>query len=73
MSGTATDRSSRGWSRKGSRCAGGPDDLIISLYADGMTVHDIQHHLAVGVALDGVKHVLGIWVQASAGPTLHAL
>jgi putative transposase len=113
---------------KGSRRAGGLDDMIISLYAGGMTVRDIQHHLArtlgtelshdtiskitdavleevkawqnrpleeiypiiyldalvvkvrdghqvrnkaahiaVGVDLDGVKHVLGIWVQATEG------
>jgi putative transposase len=31
---------------KGSRRAGGLDDMIISLYAGGMTVRDIQHHLA---------------------------
>jgi putative transposase len=113
---------------KGQRRAGGLDDMIISLYAGGMTVRDIQHHLArtigtelshetisnvtdavaeevkawqsrpleeiypivyldalvvkvrdghtvrnraahiaVGVDLDGVKHVLGIWVQATEG------
>ena len=113
---------------KGSRRAGGLDEMIISLYAGGMTVRDIGHHLArtlgtqlshdtistitdsvleevktwqhrpleeiypiiyldalvvkirdghqvrnraahiaVGVDLDGVKHVLGIWVQASEG------
>ncbi|MER7893059.1 IS256 family transposase, partial [Micromonospora sp. NPDC094482] len=113
---------------KGVRRAGGLDDMIISLYAGGMTVRDIQHHLArtlgtelshetiskitdsvldevkawqsrpleeiypiiyldalvvkvrdghqvrnkaahiaVGVDLDGVKHVLGIWVQAAEG------
>jgi putative transposase len=113
---------------KGQRRAGGLDDMIISLYAGGMTVRDIQHHLArtlgtelshetianvtdavleevkawqtrpleeiypiiyldalvvkvrdghavknraahiaVGVDLDGVKHVLGIWVQAVEG------
>ncbi|HEX2290982.1 MAG TPA: IS256 family transposase [Pseudonocardiaceae bacterium] len=113
---------------KGERRAGGLDDMIISLYAGGMTVRDIQHHLArtigtelshdtiskitdtvleevkawqsrpleelypiiyldalvvkvrdghtvrnkaahlaVGVDLDGVKHVLGIWVQANEG------
>jgi putative transposase len=110
------------------RLAGGLDDMIISLYAGGMTVRDIQHHLArtigtelshdtiskitdavleevkawqsrpldpiypivyldalvvkvrdgahvrnkaahiaVGVDLEGVKHVLGIWVQTSEG------
>ena len=113
---------------KGARRAGGLDDMIVSLYAGGMTVRDIQHHLArtlgtelshdtisnitdvvleevkawqsrpleeiypiiyldalvikvrdghqvrnkaahiaVGVDLDGVKHVLGIWVQATEG------
>jgi putative transposase len=113
---------------KGARRAGGLDEMIISLYAGGMTVRDIQHHLArtlgtelshetisnitdavldevkawqsrpleeiypilyldalvvkvrdghqvrnkaahiaVGVDLDGVKHVLGIWVQATEG------
>jgi len=113
---------------KGSRRLGGLEDMIISLYAGGMTVRDIQHHLAstlgsdlshetisnvtdavleevkawqsrpleafypviyldalvvkvrdgahvtnraahiaVGVDMDGVKHVLGIWVQASEG------
>lgn len=113
---------------KGSRRLGGLDDMIISLYAGGMTVRDIGHHLArtlgtdlshdtiskitdavldevkawqarpleeiypiiyldalvvkvrdghqvrnkaayiaVGVDLDGVKHVLGIWVQDTEG------
>lgn len=113
---------------KGERRLGGLDDMIISLYAGGMTVRDIQHHLArtvgtelshetiskitdavveevkawqarplepiypivyvdalvvkvrdghqvrnrsahiaVGVDLDGIKHVLGIWVQATEG------
>lgn len=113
---------------KGSRRLGGLDDMIVSLYAGGMTVRDIRHHLlstlgtdlshetiskvtdevldevlawqrrplesfypviyldalvvkvrdgghvrnksahiAVGVDLDGVKHVLGIWVQAGEG------
>jgi putative transposase len=31
---------------KGARRAGGLDEVIISLYAGGMTVRDIQHHLA---------------------------
>lgn len=113
---------------KGARRLGGLEDMIISLYAGGMTVRDIQHHLAatlgtelshetisnvteavaeeviawqsrpleafypvmyldalmvkvrdgahvanraahiaVGVDTDGVKHVLGIWIQASEG------
>lgn len=113
---------------KGTRRIGGLDEMIISLYAGGMTVRDIQHHLAktlgtelshetianitdavldevvewqnrpleeiypiiyldalvvkvldghhvmnrsayiaVGVDLEGIKHVLGIWVQAAEG------
>ena len=113
---------------KGQRRLDGLDGMIISLYAGGMTIRDIQHHLAstlgtdlshetiskvtdavaeevtawqtrpleafypviyldalvvkirdgahvsnraahiaVGVDMDGVKHVLGIWIQASEG------
>jgi putative transposase len=113
---------------KGQRRVGGLSDMIISLYAGGMTIRDIQAHLertlgtelshetisnitdavveevkawqvrplesvypivyldalvvkvkdshavrnkaahiAVGVDGDGVKHVLGIWVQAAEG------
>jgi len=113
---------------KGARRLGGLEDMIISLYAGGMTVRDIQHHLAatlgtelsaetisnlteavaeevtawqsrpleafypviyldalvvkvrdgahvanraahlaVGVDMDGIKHVLGIWIQAVEG------
>jgi putative transposase len=113
---------------KGSRRLAGLDEMIISLYAGGMTIRDIQHHLArtvgtelshetisnitdqvleevrawqsrpleeiypvmyldalvvkvrdghqvrsksahiaVGIDLDGVKHVLGIWVQSGEG------
>lgn len=118
---------------KGSRRLGGLDDMIISLYAGGMTIRDIQHHLAatigtdlshetianvtdavldavvewqerpleefypvlyldairvkvrdgghvvskaahlaVGVDLDGIKHVLGIWVQNNEGSAFWA-
>jgi transposase-like protein len=113
---------------KGSRRLGGLDEIIISLYAGGMTLRDIAHHLAttvgtelshetiskivdeigeevlvwqrrplesfypviyldaivvkvrdgahvrnkaahlaIGVDIEGVKHVLGIWVQTSEG------
>ncbi|MDO3398158.1 IS256 family transposase, partial [Nocardioides sp. SOB44] len=113
---------------KGQRRLGGLDEMIISLYAGGMTVRDISHHLestlgtelsyetisnitdevleavaewqarpleaiypviyldaivvkvrdgahvvnkaahiAVGVDIDGIKHVLGIWVQEHEG------
>jgi putative transposase len=113
---------------KGSRRLSGLDEMIISLYAGGMTLRDIEHHLArtvgseisretiskivdeisdevlawqrrpleafypviyldalvvkvrdgahvrnksahiaVGVDMEGLKHVLGIWVQATEG------
>jgi putative transposase len=113
---------------KGQRRLDGLDGMIISLYAGGMTIRDIQHHLAstigtdlshetiskitdqvadevlawqtrpleamypviyldaimvkirdgghvrnkaahiaVGVDMDGIKHVLGIWVQQTEG------
>ena len=119
--------------RKGQRRLDGLDAMIISLYAGGMTVRDIQHHLAstlsvelsagtiskitdavadavlewqrrpldefypviyldairvkirdggrvsnraahiaVGVDMEGVKHVLGIWVQADEGASFWA-
>jgi len=115
------------------RIGGGLDDMIISLYAGGMTVRDIEHHLArtlgteisretisnitdavleevkawqtrpldavypvvffdalvvkvrdqnvvsnkaahiaVGVDTDGIKHVLGIWVQSAEGASFWA-
>lgn len=118
---------------KGSRRAGGLDDMIISLYAGGMTIRDIQAHLqatygtelshetisnitdevleevrawqdrpldafypvmyldaisvkikdggkvqnksahiALGVDMDGIKHVLGIWVQPKEGAAFWA-
>jgi len=34
---------------------------------DGHTVRNKAAHLAVGVDCDGVKHVLGIWVETSEG------
>lgn len=118
---------------KGSRRLGGIDDMIISLYAGGMTIREIQWHLfqtigtdlshetisnitdavleavlewqkrpldefypvmyldairvkvrdgshvrskaahiAIGVDMDGVKHVLGIWVQNNEGASFWA-
>jgi len=64
---------------KGERRLDGLDAMIISLYAGGMTVRDGAHvvnkaaHLAVGVDTDGVKHVLGIWVQSAEGAKFWAL
>lgn len=116
-----------------SRRLGGLDEMIISLYAGGMTVRDIRHHLektagtdlgpetisnitdavsdavlewqerpldefypvvyldavrvkvrdngrvmpkaahiAIGVDMDGFKHVLGIWVQDNEGASFRA-
>ena len=34
---------------------------------DGGHVRNKAAHIAIGVDLDGVKHVLGIWVQATEG------
>ena len=119
--------------RKGQRRMDGLDGMIISLYAGGMTVRELRHHLdstlgvelsagtisnitdavadavlqwqsrpleefypviyldairvkirdggrvsnraahiAVGVDMEGVKHVLGIWVQADEGASFWA-
>ncbi len=119
--------------RKGQRRMDGLDGMIISLYAGGMTVREIRHHLestlgvelsagtistitdavcdavlewqqrpldefypiiyldairvkirdqgrvsnraahlAVGVDMDGVKHVLGIWIQSEEGASFWA-
>src|SRR5215213_4701790 len=58
---------------KGQRRVDGLSDMIISLYAGGVTVRDNHQvrnkaaHIAVGVDCDGIKHVLGIWVQTSEG------
>ena len=118
---------------KGQRRLGGLDEMIVSLYAGGMTVRDIGHHLqrtlgvelshetiskitdvvaeevkawqtrpleelypvlyldalvvkvrdghqvrnkaahiAVGVDVEGVKHVLGIWIQQNEGASFWA-
>lgn len=42
-------------------------DAIIVKIRDGGHVRNKAAHIAVGVDLDGVKHVLGIWVQATEG------
>ena len=51
---------------KGQRRLDGLDGMIISLYAGGH-VRNKAAHIAVGVDMDGIKHVLGIWVQATEG------
>ena len=42
-------------------------DAIIVKVRDGGHVRNKAAHIAVGVDLDGVKHVLGIWIQATEG------
>jgi len=42
-------------------------DAIVVKIRDGAHVANRAAHLAVGVDMDGIKHVLGIWVQASEG------
>jgi putative transposase len=42
-------------------------DAIVVKIRDGGHVRNKAAHIAVGVDLDGVKHVLGIWVQATEG------
>ena len=44
--GTGTARSPRGWCPRAPAGSAACEDMIISLYAGGMTVRDIQHHLA---------------------------
>jgi putative transposase len=42
-------------------------DALVVKVRDGHQVRNKAAHIAVGVDTDGVKHVLGIWVQASEG------
>jgi putative transposase len=42
-------------------------DALVVKVRDGAHVTNRSAHLAVGVDMDGVKHILGIWVQASEG------
>jgi putative transposase len=42
-------------------------DALVVKVRDGHQVRNKAAHLAVGVDLDGVKHVLGIWVQSAEG------
>jgi putative transposase len=42
-------------------------DAIVVKVRDGHQVRNKSAHIAVGVDMDGVKHVLGIWVQSSEG------
>ncbi len=42
-------------------------DALVVKIRDGAHVANRAAHIAVGVDMDGVKHVLGIWIQASEG------
>ncbi|MCA4135756.1 transposase, partial [Arthrobacter sp. M4] len=42
-------------------------DAIVIKVRDGHQVQNRAAHIAVGVDLTGIKHVLGIWVEASEG------
>lgn len=42
-------------------------DAIIIKARDGHQVQNPAAHIAVGVDTEGIKHVLGIWVEASEG------
>jgi transposase-like protein len=42
-------------------------DAIVVKVRDGAHVRNKAAHIAVGVDLEGVKHVLGIWVQTNEG------
>jgi putative transposase len=42
-------------------------DALVVKVRDGHQVRNKAAHIGVGVDLDGVKHVLGIWVQAAEG------
>ena len=42
-------------------------DALVVKVRDGAHVRNKAAHIAVGVDMDGIKHVLGIWVQATEG------
>lgn len=42
-------------------------DAIMVKIRDGGHVANKAAHIAVGVDMDGIKHVLGMWVQSSEG------
>jgi putative transposase len=43
------------------------DALVVKVRGDNNQVRNKSAHVALGVDLDGVKHVLGIWVQNTEG------
>ena len=64
------DRASRFGSAlvpQGARRLGGLEDMIISLYAGGMTVRDIQHHLAATLGTELSHETISNVTEAVAG------
>ena len=49
---TGPGRLPQPWPLKGSRRLTDVDDMIVSLYAGGMTIRDIQHHMATAMRVD---------------------
>ena len=47
-------------------------DAIVVKVRDGGHVRNKAAHLAIGIGMEGIKHVLGIWVQANQGTTFWA-
>lgn len=48
-------------------------DALVIKVRDGGHVRNKAAHIAVGVDMDGIKHVLGIWIQANEGAKFWAL
>ena len=47
-------------------------DAIVVKVRDGGHVRNKAAQLAIGIDMEGIKHVLGIWVQANKGTTFWA-
>lgn len=47
-------------------------DALIVKVRDGAHVRNKAAHIGVGVDMDGIKHVLGIWIRATGGATFWA-
>ena len=45
-------------------------DALVVKVRDNHAVRNKAAHIAVGVDTDGIKHVLGIWVQTSEGRSI---
>jgi transposase-like protein len=47
-------------------------DALVVKIRDGGKVSNRAAHIAIGVDMDGIKHVLGIWIQAKEGASFWA-